>query len=346
MRVLVTGGAGYIGSHMVFALIERGDDVVVLDDLSTGSRELVSKDARLIVGDAGDRSLTERLLREADIEAVIHFAGSVVVPESVADPLRYYANNTEVSRKLVASCVACGVRAFIFSSTAAVYGIPDTVPVSERAATAPINPYGRSKLMTEWILEDAARAYGLPYAALRYFNVAGADPHGRTGQSSPRATHLIKRACQVAVGRLGNLEIFGTDFPTPDGTGVRDYIHVSDLITAHILALDQLLAGAPPLCANVGYGSGYSVLEVIAAVERASGTRVQMVHVDRRAGDPPALVADPAFLKTMLGWKPKYHDLDEIVASALRWERGLTAAVQESSRAGEPQTQAPFLIAG
>jgi UDP-glucose 4-epimerase len=322
MGILVTGGAGYIGSHMVLALLDRGEPVVVLDNLSTGIRERVSAPARLVVGDAGDSATLAALFRQVDIEAVIHFAGSIVVPESVANPLEYYRNNSAATRNLIAACVESGVKPFIFSSTAAVYGIPAEMPVSETAPTNPINPYGRSKLMSEWILADAAHAHDFRYAALRYFNVAGADPKGRSGQSAPRATHLIKRACQVAVGLDERLEIFGTDFPTEDGTGVRDYIHVTDLIDAHLLALDRLRSGGESLCANVGYGRGFSVLEVIAAVERAAGHKLNVRRAAPRPGDPPTLVADPRNLKS-LGWQPKHDNLDTIVGSALAWERTL-----------------------
>ena len=326
MSVLVTGGAGYIGSHMVYGLVDRGESVVVVDNLSTGLRGLVSPAAKFVEGDAGDAALIARLLDQEGVEAVIHFAGSIVVPESVGDPLKYYRNNTVASRNLVEACVENGVRSFVFSSTAAVYGIPDSVPVLEGASKAPINPYGRSKLMTEWMLEDAARAHDFHYVALRYFNVAGADKNGRTGQSTPNATHLIKRACQAALGRIPKLDIFGTDFPTPDGTGVRDYIHVSDLVAAHLLALDHLRAGSESLCCNAGYGHGASVLEIISAVERVSGNQLSVMEAPRRAGDPPILVSDPTLLKERLLWIPEHDDLDEIVRSAFAWERRLNTA--------------------
>jgi UDP-glucose 4-epimerase len=305
---------------MVLALLDRGEGVVVLDNLSTGVRGLVPAAARLVVGDAGDTAALKAIFQQNDIDAVIHFAGSIVVPDSVVNPLEYYRNNTATTRTLIAACVERDVERFIFSSTAAVYGIPTEIPVSETAPAIPINPYGRSKLISEWILADTSHAHDFRYAALRYFNVAGADPKGRSGQSTPRATHLIKRACQVAVGSEKVLEIFGTDFPTADGTGVRDYIHVADLIDAHLLALDRLCAGEKSLCANVGYGHGFSVQEVVAAVERAAGHKLNVVKAGPRAGDPPALVSNPSYLRS-LGWQPRYDNLDTIVQSALTWER-------------------------
>src|SRR5690242_9245644 len=292
MSVLVTGGAGYIGSHMTYALLDRGERVVVLDNLSTGVRGLVGGTASFVEGEAGDAEFVRRLIAEHEVDAVIHFAGSIVVPESVADPLRYYANNTMVSRALAEACVATGVRHFIFSSTAAVYGMGNGELVTEEAAKEPINPYGRSKLMTEWMLEDAAKAHDFRFMALRYFNVAGADTKKRTGQSTPRATHLIKRACQVALGRVPQLDIFGTDYPTPDGTGVRDYIHVADLVDAHLLALDHLANGGSARALNCGYGRGVSVREVIDAVSQVVGRALPAVESPRRPGDPPALIAN------------------------------------------------------
>ncbi len=325
MAVLVTGGAGYIGSHMVYALVDRGEKTVVLDNLSTGLRRLVAPGATLVEGDAGDGVLIRRLVKDYGIDAVIHFAGSIVVPESVEQPLEYYRNNTVASRELISACVHSGVRNFVFSSTAAVYGIPQRIPVAESAPTLPINPYGRSKLMTEWILEDTARAHEFRYVALRYFNVAGADPAGRTGQSNPASTHLIKRACQAALGIVAKLEIFGTDFPTADGTGVRDYIHVTDLVSAHLSALDHLRSGGASLVCNAGYGQGFSVLEVIRAVERMTNHRLKTEVAQRRAGDPPALIADSSLLKSTLAWQPTHADLSEIVRSAYEWERKLQA---------------------
>jgi UDP-glucose 4-epimerase len=321
MAVMVTGGAGYIGSHMTYGLIDRGETVVVLDNLSTGVRGLVSEKANFVQGEAGDMELVRRVIAEFDVDAVIHFAGSIVVPESVTEPLKYYANNTMVSRALAEACVAKGVRHFIFSSTAAVYGMGDGGLVTEDSSKAPINPYGRSKLMTEWMLEDAAKAHDFRFMALRYFNVAGADTKMRTGQSTPRATHLIKRACQVALKRVPQLDIFGTDYPTPDGTGVRDFIHVEDLIAAHLLALDRLRANAEPAIYTCGYGEGFSVRQVVAAIEKLVGAPLCVKEAPRRAGDPAMLVADPSKLKRELNWQPRHQNLDEIVRSAFEWER-------------------------
>ena len=324
MAVLVTGGAGYIGSHMVLALLGAGEDVVVLDNLSTGFRWAIDRRAKLVEGDVGDQELAGRIIREQGIDAVIHFAGSIVVPDSVTDPLAYYLNNTVKSRALIESCVKGEVPHFIFSSTAAVYGIPDTSPVTEEAPKAPISPYGSSKLMTEWMLADSAHAYGLGYVALRYFNVAGADPEGRTGQSTPRATHLIKVACQTALGQRDRLEVFGRDYDTPDGTCIRDYIHVSDLVAAHLDALKHLRRGGASRIFNCGYGRGYSVLDVISAVERATGRPLRVKDAPRRAGDPPALVAGAGRIRAELGWTPRHEDLDEIVRGALAWETHLS----------------------
>jgi UDP-glucose 4-epimerase len=320
MAVLVTGGAGYIGSHMVFALVDQGEKVVVLDNLSTGNRGLVAEGVDFVEGDAGDQELVQRLIAEHGVDAVIHFAGSIVVPESVEKPLAYYANNTVVARNLIETAVQSGVRNFIFSSTATVYAGESDKPLSENLPTGPSSPYGRSKLMTEWMLEDASRAYDFRYVALRYFNVAGADPLGRTGQSSPRATHLIKRACQVALGRVAYLDMFGTDYPTADGTGVRDYIHVSDLVAAHALALDYLRRGGAAMVMNCGYGHGSSVREVIGALERVTGRKLPVRESARRPGDPPWLISDSRLIRTTLGWEPARDDLDEIVRSALAWE--------------------------
>ncbi|GAA0569472.1 UDP-glucose 4-epimerase GalE [Rhizomicrobium electricum] len=322
-NVLVTGGAGFIGSHMTYALLDRGDEVTVLDNLATGVRSLVAQQADFIEGDVADAGLVRDILRGRKIDAVIHFAGSVVVPESVADPLKYYGNNTAATRDLLEACIAERIGRFVFSSTAAVYGMPDETIVTEETPTAPINPYGRSKLMTEWMLRDIAKAHPFRFVALRYFNVAGADPAGRTGQSTPRATHLIKRACQAALGRAPALDIFGTDFSTPDGTGVRDYIHISDLIAAHLKALDALANGAESDVYNCGYGRGLSVREIVQAVERVAGIKVPTREGPRRPGDPAMLVADSGKLKRTLGWTPQHGDIDEIVKSAFEWERRL-----------------------
>ncbi|HJR57735.1 MAG TPA: UDP-glucose 4-epimerase GalE [Rhizomicrobium sp.] len=321
MTTLVTGGAGYIGSHTAHALLDRGDRVVVLDNLSTGIRAQVGEAAAFVKGDVADRALLEKTIKDHGVDAVIHFAGSIVVPESVADPLAYYDNNVVKSRDVIATCLAVGVKQFIFSSTATVYAEDAKQPLSESERKAPISPYARSKLMTEWMLEDVARAHDFRYHVLRYFNVAGADPQGRTGQSTPKATHLIKRAAQVALGRVSHLDIFGTDYPTPDGTGVRDYIHVTDLANAHLLALDALRAGAPATVYNCGYGRGLSVRQVVAAVERVTGASLPVREGPRRAGDPPTLISDPSRIKAALGWKPSHDDLDGIIRSAIAWER-------------------------
>ncbi len=323
MAVLVTGGAGYIGSHMVLALTDAGESVVVLDNLSTGFAWAVAPQAKLVKGDIADEALVERLIKENTIDAIVHFAGSIVVPDSVSDPLGYYNNNTVKSRALMAAAVKAGVKNFIFSSTAAVYGNPESMPVYETTGPAPISPYGTSKWMTEMMLRDSHAAYGLNYVALRYFNVAGADPKGRTGQSTPRATHLIKVACQTALGQRASMDVFGTDYDTPDGTCLRDYIHVSDLIAAHMDALAYLRNGGASGIFNCGYGKGYSVLEVIKAVERASGGPVHHKLVPRRPGDPAAIIAGADQVRKVLGWEPNYQDLDFIVQSALAWEKHL-----------------------
>ncbi|MFV2091815.1 MAG: UDP-glucose 4-epimerase GalE [Hyphomicrobiales bacterium] len=323
MTVLVTGGAGYIGGHMTLALLDRGETVVVLDNLSTGHRWSVPDGAVLVEGDAGDEALVGQVISDHGIDAVAHFAGSIVVPDSVADPLEYYRNNTVVSRALIAAVVKAGVANFIFSSTAAVYGTPAINPVGEGAPLQPISPYGTSKLMTEWMLRDTAHAHAFRYAALRYFNVSGADPKGRAGQSTPRATHLIKIACKVALGARPALEIFGTDYETADGTCIRDYIHVTDLANAHLLALDHLRKGGDSIIYNCGYGRGFSVREVIGAVERAGRCHLRVNEAPRRAGDPPALVAGADAIRRDLGWRPAHDDLDEIVTHALAWEKTL-----------------------
>ena len=323
MAVLVTGGAGYIGSHMVLALTDAGEDVVVLDNLTTGFAWAIAPQAKLVKGDIADEALVTKIIAEYNVEAIIHFAGSIVVPDSVSDPLGYYLNNTVKSRALMQAAVKGGVKTFIFSSTAAVYGNPLTMPVYETETPTPISPYGTSKLMTELMLRDSHQAYGLNYIALRYFNVAGADPKGRTGQSTPQATHLIKVACQTALGQRKSMDVFGTDYATPDGTCLRDYIHVSDLIAAHMDALAHLRKGAESGIFNCGYGKGYSVLEVIKAVEKASGGSVNHRLAPRRAGDPAAIVAGADRVRSILGWQPEHNDLDFIVQSALAWERHL-----------------------
>ncbi|WP_319774501.1 UDP-glucose 4-epimerase GalE [Breoghania sp.] len=322
MAVLVTGGAGYIGSHMVVNLVEAGEEVVVLDNLSTGFDWAVAGAARLVVGDLADTALVHQVLAEG-VDAVIHFAGSVIVPESVADPLKYYRNNTSNTRNLIEACVETGVKNFIFSSTAAVYGDPQTVPVAETAPLRPLSPYGSSKLMSEIMLADTAAAHDFAYTALRYFNVAGADPEGRTGQSTANATHLIKVACEAALGKRARLSIFGTDYDTPDGTGVRDYIHVVDLVEAHRLALARLRAGGSSVVLNCGYGEGYSVRQVIDAVRRVSGRDIEVLEEPRRAGDSSKVVALAEAVRHELGWSPRYDDLDAIVSHALAWERHL-----------------------
>ena len=325
MSILVTGGAGYIGSHTVYALLDRGDTVVVLDNLSTGVRAQVGEKAAFVQGDIADTALVKKTLSEHKVDAVIHFAGSMVVADSVADPLGYYENNVVKSRALVQSCIEADVRQFIFSSTSTVYAEDAVQPLAEDERKGPISPYARSKLMTEWMLEDVARAHDFRHIVLRYFNVAGADAAGRTGQSTPKATHLIKRAAQVALARVPHIDIFGTDYPTPDGTGVRDYIHVTDLAAAHLLALDALSSGTPSKVYNCGYGRGLSVREVIAGVERVIGHALTVKEGPRRPGDPPTLISDPRRIKQELGWAPRHDDLDEIIRSAIAWERRFNA---------------------
>ena len=323
--MLVTGGAGYIGSHAVLALQDAGWPVAVIDDLSTGFRFAVPEEVAFYEGDIADAGLLARIFAEQGTQAVMHFAGSVVVPESVENPLKYYHNNTAKSRALLEAVVTAGVPHFLFSSTAATYGLPEVSPVTEDTPQRPINPYGWSKLMTERMLVDTAAAHPLNYCALRYFNVAGADPQGRSGQSTAGATHLIKVAVEAAIGKRENVSVFGTDYATPDGTGVRDYIHVSDLAAAHVLALEALIAEPQrSLTMNCGYGRGFSVLEVLDAVERAADRKIERVMAPRRAGDPDALVSDPALLKATLPWRPEHADLDRIVAHALAWERELS----------------------
>ena len=320
--ILVTGGAGYIGSHLVLQLRARGERVVVLDDLSRGFRQAVI-DAPLVVGKVGDREAVLELLRAQAVDTVMHFAAYTIVPESVSEPLKYYGNNTCSTRTLLECCVVAGVRHFVFSSSAAVYGMPAGGVAAEDSPTAPINPYGTSKLMSEWMLRDVASASELRYAALRYFNVAGSDPQCRVGQASPNATLLVKVACEAAVGKRPGVSIFGSDYATPDGTGVRDYIHVEDLATAHVDALQYLRGGGASTTLNVGYGHGYSVRQVLASVERVSGKRLNVHEQPRRAGDPPALVARAERIRAELGWRPRHDDLDAIVRTSLAWEKRL-----------------------
>ncbi|MCC0006250.1 MAG: UDP-glucose 4-epimerase GalE [Methylobacteriaceae bacterium] len=323
MAILVTGGAGYIGSHMALELLDAGEKVVVLDNLSTGFRWAVPDKATLIVGDFGDEDLVTETLARYDVEEIIHFAAKIVVPESVSDPLGYYLNNTAKARGLLECAVDAGVKHFIFSSTAAVYGDPEQNPVTEDERLKPISPYGRSKLMVEWMLEDTARATPLSYVALRYFNVAGADPKGRSGQSTPNATHLIKVAVQTALGMRKGMEVYGVDYATPDGSCLRDYIQVTDLARAHLDALRHLRGGGDSLVCNVGYQRGYSVLEVIDVVKKVSGADFPVKIVGRRPGDPAAIVASNARIRTRLGWTPQHDNLEEIVRQALDWERRL-----------------------
>jgi UDP-glucose 4-epimerase len=323
--VLVTGGAGYIGSHAVLAALDAGWNVVVIDNLTTGFRWAIDPRASFVEGVVDDEALVRRTLTHHAVTAIMHFAGSIIVPESVADPLKYYRNNTVASRSLIESAVACGVPHFIFSSTAATYGVPEVIPVAESSPKQPINPYGSSKLMTEIMLADTAFAHPMNYAALRYFNVAGADPEGRTGQSTAGATHLIKVAVEAATGKRESVAVFGTDYDTADGTGVRDYIHVSDLAAAHVSALDRLVAHpTESVTLNAGYGRGYSVLEVLDAVDRVTNLKLDRRIEPRRAGDPPTLVSDNRAILKTLDWQPQRADLDVIVADALAWERRLS----------------------
>jgi UDP-glucose 4-epimerase len=323
--VLVTGGAGYIGSHAVLALLDAGWPVAVIDNLSTGFRFAVPEQVPFYQGDVEDAGLLARIFAEQGTRAIMHFAGSIIVPESVEHPLKYYHNNTAKSRALIEAAVRAGVPHFIFSSTAATYGIPEVSPVTEESPAQPINPYGWSKLMTERMLADTAAAHPLNYCALRYFNVAGADPQGRSGQSTAGATHLIKVAVEAALGKRDSVSVFGTDYATPDGTGVRDYIHVSDLANAHLLALEALIAEPRrSLTMNCGYGRGFSVLEVLDAVDRVTNMKLKRVLAPRRPGDPDSLVSDPSRLKAALPWVPKHAELDGIVRDALAWERRLS----------------------
>ena len=324
MAVLVTGGAGYIGSHMVWALVDAGEDVVVIDRLSTGFRWAIAPEAKFYEGDIADRALLATIFADTAIDAIIHFAGSIIVPESVADPLSYYENNTVKSRALIAAAVEAKIPHLVFSSTAAVYGTPeDADPVLETAALRPESPYGSSKLMTEIMLRDTAAAHDFTYTALRYFNVAGADPRGRTGQSTKGATHLIKVASEAALGKRPGMDVYGTDYPTPDGTCVRDYIHVTDLANAHLKALQRMRAGGGSIVANCGYGRGFSVLEVLGRVKEVSGVDFAVRIAGRRAGDAVSIVANPSIARRELGWTPEHDDLAFIVRTALDWEEHL-----------------------
>ncbi len=323
-KILVTGGAGYIGSHVVRQLGAASESVVTLDNLCTGFEAAVTA-GDLVIGDTGDAALLEKIFTEHDIDTVMHFAAHTIVPESVADPLKYYRNNTASSRTLLEASARHGVRNIVFSSTAAVYGIPEGGKASEDSPTQPINPYGASKLMTEWMLRDLGVAGGPRYVALRYFNVAGCEPTGTIGQSTPKATLLVKVACEAATGRRPGVSIFGTDYPTPDGTGLRDYIHVEDLATAHLDALTYLREGGESQILNCGYGHGYSVREVLSAVESATGAPLHITEEPRRAGDPPELIAVADRAREVLGWTPQFDDLDVIVRTSLEWERKIAA---------------------
>lgn len=331
-RILVTGGAGYIGSHMVLSLLDAGESPVVLDNLSTGVRSAVPHNVPFYKGSCGDADLVGAIIREQGIATIVHFAASIIVAESVADPLRYYANNTVNSRALIEAAVRHGVSQFIFSSTAAVYGEPEIIPIREESPTSPINPYGRSKLAIEWMLADTAKIFPLKYCALRYFNVAGADPAGRSGQSSPIATHLIKIAVQAALGSRAGMDVFGTDYKTPDGSCIRDYVHVSDLAEAHMCALRYLRGGGDNVACNIGYEHGYSVLEVVDVVKQVSGVDFDVRLKGRRGGDPAVLVAANERAKSLLGWKPRYDDLPEMVRHALAWEKKLIASGHQMAK--------------
>jgi UDP-glucose 4-epimerase len=324
MTVLVTGGAGYIGSHMVQALAEAGESVVVIDNLSTGFSQFLPQGVPLFIGDAGDENLVEGVIAAHGVESIIHFAGSVVVPESMRDPLAYYRNNTMTTRSLLNATVKTGVSHFIFSSTAAVYGNPDQVPVPESAPTRPLSPYGSSKLMAEIMLHDTASAYGMSYVALRYFNVAGADPQARMGLATVGATHLLKIAVEAATGQRTKIDVFGTDYPTPDGSCIRDFIHVSDLAQAHRAALSYLRTGGASMTLNCGYGRGYSVLETIEAVRNVSGRNFAVQYGPRRPGDIMTMIADTSLIRATLDWTPQYDDLETIARHALAWEEKLS----------------------
>lgn len=335
MTVLVTGGAGYIGSHMVHALAEAGESVVVIDNLSTGFSAFLPEGVPLFIGDAADENLVEGVIAAHGVESIVHFAGSVVVPDSMRDPLGYYRNNTMTTRNLLSAAVKCGVNRFIFSSSAAVYGNPDQVPVPEHAPTRPLSPYGASKLMTEIMLHDVAQAHAMNYVALRYFNVAGADPQARIGLATAGATHLLKVAVEAATGQRAKIDVFGTDYPTPDGSCIRDFIHVCDLVQAHRAALFYLRGGGTSATLNCGYGRGYSVLETIEAVRRVSGRNFAVQYAARRPGDIMTMIADTSRIRSVLEWTPQYDDLETIAAHALAWEQKLS-----SQRNGEPRQAA------
>jgi UDP-glucose 4-epimerase len=318
--ILVCGGCGYIGSHVVRQLSESGRTVVVYDNLSTGFRDALTLGEELVEGDLADRERLEGLFQQYRFSTVLHFAAAIIAPESVSMPLKYYGNNTRNTLGLLEMCVKYDVKRFIFSSTAAVYGIPESGVASEESATVPINPYGTSKLMSEMMLRDVSAAYDMKYVALRYFNVAGADPQARMGQRTPEATHLIKVACQTALGMRKSVSVYGTDYPTPDGTGIRDYIHIEDLASAHLRALEYLEKGGESTTMNVGYGTGSSVREVLEVVEKVSGVSLEIIEAERRPGDPASLVARAEKIRSLTGWQPRFNSLETIVADAWRWE--------------------------
>jgi len=332
MTILVTGGAGYIGSHTGHALTQAGADVVVIDNLSTGFSQFLPEGVPLFIGDAADENLVEGVIAAHGVESIIHFAGLVVVPDSLRDPLGYYRNNTMTTRNLLNAAVRCNVRRFIFSSTAAVYGNADQMPVPEEAPTCPLSPYGMSKLMTEIMLHDVAAAHDMRYVVLRYFNVAGADPDARMGLATAGATHLLKIAVEAATGQRAKIDVFGTDYPTPDGSCIRDFIHVTDLAEAHRAALAYLDGGGASVTLNCGYGRGYSVLETIRAVRRASGRNFAIQHAERRPGDIMTMIADTARIRATLDWTPRFDDIDTIARHALAWEEKLLAERQGDIR--------------